>query len=511
MSVVKSIPNLTSVPVEIHPVKKRAGLGLWMETVLRECDRAGVDFAPGPVHDLRVALRRCRSVADSFMLLDPNPAWKQMKKAGRKIFRSLGELRDVQVMKDWVLQISDGNDDVAISLVQILSERESRFKLEAAKSLLEFDRKQWEKWSITLPRLAAKIRKGSIVFKNLALERYKDAYQLHQMAFRNRSKVAFHSLRIGLKRFRYTTENCLPEQYEAWKDDLKEMQDLLGEVHDLDVLWASMLQAKVFADPQARSRWRARIMEERVDRINRYREKMLGPAALWQVWRSALPQGNQIEDSAYVRLKMWASALDPEFARSLRVSRIALMLYDRLPAKLREPDRARLRTILRAASLLHNIGRSKTENKHHKTSCRLILRIKSYPGYDSAFLRMSAAVARYHRGALPRFGHSGLREFSMMEKQQVARLAGILRLASALDAAHDGQTPTLGIEEHASSIVISVTGYSPFSKGAENVAAARHLLEAVSGRPIIIKAPAASRFRSDARKSKDFIRNRIST
>ncbi len=464
-----------------------------MQTVLQECDRASVDFAPDPVHDLRVALRRCRSVADSFLLVDPNPAWKQMKKAGRKIFRSLGELRDVQVMKEWLLQLSDGNDHVAVSLAQILSERESRLKLEAAKSLPEFDRRQWLKWSTTLPRLAAKIRKGSVVFRNLALGRYEDAHQLHQVALRNRSKVAFHNLRIGLKRFRYTVENCLPAQYEAWNADLKEMQDLLGEVHDLDVLWTTVLRANVFPDPESRSRWSARITEERGRRIYRYREKMLGTTALWQRWRSALPQGEQIEESAQARLKMWASALDPDFAHSLRVCRIALLLYDRLPAKQPEPDGARLRAILQAASLLHNIGLSKAERKHHKASYRLILRIKSYPGYDAEFLRMSAGVARYHRGAMPRIGHSGVREFSAIKRQQVARLAGILRLASALDAAHDGQFSSLQIEERGSSIVILLAGYSAFSKGAENIAAARHLLEAVSGRPIIIKSPAPSK------------------
>jgi exopolyphosphatase/guanosine-5'-triphosphate,3'-diphosphate pyrophosphatase len=493
MSVVKNLPKPTAVPIDVRSPKKQAGLGLWMQTVLQECDRAGVDFAPDPVHDLRVALRRCRSVADSFMLVDPNPAWKQMKKAGRQVFRSLGDLRDVQVMKEWLLQLFDGNDHVAVSLAQTLSERESRLKLEAAKALPEFDRKQWLKWSSTLPRLVEKIRKGSAVFRNLALERYEDAHRLHQVALRNRSKVAFHNLRIGLKRFRYTVENCLPEQHEAWKADLKEMQDLLGEVHDLDVLWTSVLQAKVFADPEARTRWRARIAEERIRRINRYREKMLGKAALWQVWRSALPQGDQIEESAQARLKIWASALDPQFAHSLRVCRIALLLYDSFPSKQTESDSARQRAILQAASLLHNVGLSKTERKHHKASYRLILRIRAYPGYDAQFLRMSAGVARYHRGALPRTGHAGVRQFSAIERQQVARLAGILRLASALDTAHNGEFPSLEIAERGSLIVISVTGYSPFSKGAESIAAARHLLESVSGRPIIIKSAAASK------------------
>ena len=73
-----------------------------MLRVLEECERVSADFAPDPVHDLRVSLRRCRSLADGLMALDPDPNWKAMKKAGKRLFQRLGDLRDVQVMMEWV-------------------------------------------------------------------------------------------------------------------------------------------------------------------------------------------------------------------------------------------------------------------------------------------------------------------------------------------------------------------------------------------------------------------------
>src|ERR1700693_1617815 len=82
--------------------EKKTGLAFWMERVMAECDRASVDFAPDPVHDLRVALRRCRSLADGVMAIDPDPAWKEMKREGKRLFGRLGELRDTQVMEEWV-------------------------------------------------------------------------------------------------------------------------------------------------------------------------------------------------------------------------------------------------------------------------------------------------------------------------------------------------------------------------------------------------------------------------
>src|SRR5208337_4327091 len=51
---------------------------------------------------LRVALRRCRSLADGLIAIDPDPNWKAMKKAGKRLFQRLGDLRDVQIMMEWL-------------------------------------------------------------------------------------------------------------------------------------------------------------------------------------------------------------------------------------------------------------------------------------------------------------------------------------------------------------------------------------------------------------------------
>src|SRR5579863_6245263 len=284
---------MSFIPAVANPrtATKKAGLALWMDRVLQECDRAGFDFTADPVHDLRVALRRCRSLADGLMVMDPDPAWKQMKKVGKRLFSQLGELRDAQVMEEWVRLLGNTNDPVASSLLQFLAGRETQLKQGAAQALQEFDRKQWRRWSASLPRRANRVRTGSLLFKHLALERWTEAYELHRRALRNRSQIAFHQLRIGIKRFRYIVENFLPEQHAAWSDDLKQLQDLLGEVHDLDVLWTTALQVNAFPEADARSKWHSRIDEERTRRVDKYRSKMLGKSSLWRIWRSELPVG----------------------------------------------------------------------------------------------------------------------------------------------------------------------------------------------------------------------------
>src|ERR1035438_5661908 len=101
----------------------KAGLAYWAQRALEECDKASQEFAPDPVHDLRVAIRRCRSMADGFLSVDPDPAWKEMKKLGKTLFRSLGDLRDVQVMSEWVTRLSEPDDSVRRVLLETLGQR----------------------------------------------------------------------------------------------------------------------------------------------------------------------------------------------------------------------------------------------------------------------------------------------------------------------------------------------------------------------------------------------------
>jgi CHAD domain-containing protein len=468
--------------------KKQHGLAFWMARVLEECDRAGADFAADPVHDLRVALRRCRSMADGLMAIDPDPSWKQMKRAGKPLFSKLGELRDMQVMQEWVNKLGTPDDPVVSALLRFLAHREAQHKQEAAQALQNFDRRQWKKWSISLPRRAARTPTGSLIYKHLALERWTEAYALHRRAVRTRSQVAWHSLRIGLKRFRYIVENFLPEQHETWINDLKELQDLLGEVHDLDVLWNTALEIKTFPDADNQHRWHTKILEERNRRIEHYRSKMLGKTSLWRVWRAELPAGERIELAALSRLKVWASILDPDFKHSRHVARLALQLYDGIsPAVNQNHDRDKERDILRVAALLHDVGLSKKQKGHHKASYRMIEKLQPPLGWTQEKLRLAAVVSRYHRGALPRPGQKALAQIPPSHRHLALKLAGILRLADAFDADRSGRIHRLHASARDGQLVIAAQGYNPRDRMAESIAAGRHLLEMVCRRPIMVK------------------------
>lgn len=530
---------------------KTTGLRYWMLRVLEECDNVSANFSSDPVHDLRVSLRRCRSLADGIMALDSDPEWKAMRKAGKRLFQRLGALRDIHVMKEWVeklemasvRQASEGRAllaaqplsrqnfesisgsaaiqapaDPAQALLRILAVREQEQQQEAQAALEQFDRKQWRRWCRSLPARAARIRPGSPLLKHLALERWTAARDLHNRALRNRSQVAFHSLRIGIKRFRYIVENFLPAEHKLWGDDLKEIQDLLGEVHDLDVLWSTAVACHIFPDAESRERWRQQILTQRHKRIDRYRTKMVGPNSLWPTWRAALPQGKQIQALATSRMKLWANGLDPDFPHSERVASLALQIYDGLLASSWQPalDASSARFSLLAAALLHDVGKSQGEKGSHKISLTLIRKHGNPLGWKEAELQRAAVVARFHRGALPTQKHRLLRDLLPDEQKATIQLAAILRLANALDAGHDGRIRRLQVENGGrkaqargamnlkthtdgflrkpaalgpnEALVISAEGYSPLQPSAQTIAAERHLLETVLRRPVLIKA-----------------------
>ncbi|HKM48008.1 MAG TPA: CHAD domain-containing protein [Terriglobales bacterium] len=493
--------------------KLKLGLRAWMERVLVECDRAALGFEADPVHDLRVALRRCRSLADGLMAIDPDSSWKDMKKAGKKLFQALGELRDMQVMLEWIAKLSDIaaggaasrvftedlGDQVVVRLLEHVHAREALCKQAALKDLNQFDRKQWRQWARTLPQRGSRVRPGSVVYLHLALEKWTAAYDLHQRALRTRSQVSWHALRIGIKRFRYTVENFLPRQHALWGDDLKELQDLLGEVHDLDVLWAMAVEILAFPDVESRNHWREKLNAERTKRIQRYREKMVGRESLWRVWRAELPSGPQLHAAAMSRLRVWAGYLDPDFAHSERVTQLALLLYDGLrdAGLVTAPDPVPpnpaydWRAVLQAAALMHDVGKAKGAKNHEKNSYRMIRGMARPLGWSARELEMAAVVARYHRGPLPRPQGKTLQLLELADRPMAMQLAGILRLANALDKRHgrdNANPPRLEVILQDRFVVVRVAGYSALDRSAEEVAAARHLLETVLRRPVLVRA-----------------------
>jgi hypothetical protein len=345
----------------------------------------------------------------------------------------------------------------------------------------------------TLPERARRLPPDGLVAQHLALERWEEARALHRRALRNRNPAAWHALRIGVKRFRYTVENFLPERHQGWGSDLKHVQDLLGEVHDLDVLLGTLPEAGALLDEQAAARWHATIEKERNTRLDEYRARMAVRNSLWAVWRAGLPAGERIEAAALAKLTAWAAALDPDTAHSRQVARLALELYTGLGAAGFNGafSHPRGRALLQAAALLHNTGRSEGAKGHHKAAFRVISALRPPLGWTQEEILKVAVIARYHCGAEPREKHKCYASIPAEERPFVRALAGVLRVADALDNDHSGRVRRVEVRGGGEYLLIRAAGWEETEESAELMGGRKHLLEATLERPIIVRAAPA--------------------
>jgi len=230
----------------------------------------------------------------------------------------------------------------------------------------------------------------------------------------------WHALRIGLKKFRYTVEGFLPQHYEAWGDDLKRVQDLLGEVHDLDVLLSCIKESDSVETEESRKFWRETIARERHIRVETYRHLSLGKTSLWNQWRSNLPTNGRLADASLARLRATAQASDSHVSKTSQISRIGLAIFDALRHAKAAPafEQASLRRVFLAASRLHNTLPGKSDKAPQKAARKFVNSLTMPPGWSNAEWDLLGWTIRYHRGAEPKLDKKASRVCRIVSKMK---------------------------------------------------------------------------------------------
>jgi CHAD domain-containing protein len=482
--------NLASESVP--PADPDAGLGRWGPRVLKERKKAAKELTPAHVHDLRTALRRCLSIEDALSQFDLHPDWKKMKRAAKKLLKNLGGLRDSDVLLEWLKKLEIARDKTGAALRESIEAERENFKKDAAAAVGNFDQQKWKSWTEQLTPRADSFAPDGLELRYVALQQWQEAFQRHRFAMRSRSKVAYHRTRVSLKKLRYTVENFLPALHAQWGGEPKELQNLLGEVHDLDVLWSKLVALKPPADLERKMAWKTAINAERKKRLKQYISKTSGKNSLWQKWRDALPAGEELEKAALAELAAWSRFRTPEFIHQQRAAALSADLFDALDAHgftVGLPT-GRARYILRAAALLEDTGRVEGDRRHHKSSYRLIRKLPLPLGWKPAELQLMAVVARYHRKALPQAKHKEFSGLPSPFQQATLLLAGILRLANTLEQAPN-VIRKLHVDVTLEGLMIRAYGFDGEEPFLSKLATAKHLLEIACRRPIVITPGAA--------------------
>lgn len=131
-------------------------------------------------------------------------------------------------------------------------------------------------------------------------------------------------------------------------------------------------------------------------------------------------------------------------SHSNEVAKLSSMIFEETSKKIHEL-KPKYKKYLEAASLLHDIGYHIDSKGHNKHSMNMILN-EGLDGFDELEIKIVACICRYHRGSLPdKQEHEIYNTFDKKERKIVKRLAGILKIADALDVGHSNQIKNIEI------------------------------------------------------------------
>lgn len=198
--------------------------------------------------------------------------------------------------------------------------------------------------------------------------------------------------------------------------------------------------------------------------------------------RPELALSRTVPDPRERSIRLTLRRFAPDLAHADQVARDALALFDATRDVHRLGDAER--GLLRAAALLHDVGHAIADEGHHKHG-EYLLRNLPLAGFTAPEVAVLASVVRYHSRSEPKPTHAGWRALSPDDRQRVRVLAGVLRIADALDRGHTQGVGDLRVDVGDRTLVIH--GIAPDGGDLEHWAAEarRGLLEKALGRRIL--------------------------
>ncbi len=172
------------------------------------------------------------------------------------------------------------------------------------------------------------------------------------------------------------------------------------------------------------------------------------------VSRSGEPSFHHLSDIRRQSVLRMAELYHEDLVHIQAATDIALELFDALePVHGLGLDE---RDLLEAAGMLHNVGLFISHAAHHKHSYYVVRNTDQLSGFTDREVELIAQVARYHRKSAPKAGHQEFQALERGDQHTVRVLAGLLRIAIALDRTRQGAVRDIGIQVDDELVTISV-------------------------------------------------------
>jgi CHAD domain-containing protein len=232
------------------------------------------------VHDLRVALRRTRTMLEVGAPLLGRFRADEVRRSLRGVMRATGALRDDEVLLELLGSLGVDRPDVHAWL-EARGKRERRLRramvrhveageLDGGRALLQ---------ALLAFRVNPRRDRRLAKYARRAIEGARRDVDRRRGA-RPDDAAALHRLRIAYKRLRYTAETfaeAMPGEAPAIASRAARMQSRLGDLHDVDVAIVCVRRARSLP-PDARTELLASLARARETRLAAYLRE-LGPVS----------------------------------------------------------------------------------------------------------------------------------------------------------------------------------------------------------------------------------------
>lgn len=252
--------KLRSLDAELEPAVKR---------VLATADDEAV-------HDMRVSIRRTRTLLKIARPLFGRFHTDTVRRAFVAVQKATGTLRDEEALEETLAKLA--LKDATFTTWRVRRKARERMLRRAVVRMLqsgELTRARTLLLAlVTLPVKPSRDRDAA-KFARKSAEKAREGVEAHRDAKTDDSE-ALHELRIAYKQLRYSIElftDVLPADVTAARDPAVRFQKKLGEIHDLDVAIVTIARARGLL-PQTKELATRALVKERAKKIEHYAREM---------------------------------------------------------------------------------------------------------------------------------------------------------------------------------------------------------------------------------------------